>query len=549
MHSLSLKYFWCFFVAIILIGLLLRFYSLRSVPCGLFADQAINGLEVAKGKFLPYYTGYGEHDEGMFIWTLGAISKFTGLGQWQIFAVGGIFGSLTIPLIMLALRSSFGDFTSLVTGILLATSTWHIALARNGLRAITVPFMISLVYLCLTRLLRSGPKLKIIWSCLLGASLGLGLYTYSPFRIFAAFAIPVILISLALNHASKKIKFASLATFLLSFSLVLIPLLVFFYQHPEEATGRINQVSTFSQFPRDQAIAQIVTDTKKTLAGFFVGMDANFRNNLNNQPYLPLYINVFFLVGVLYLVATSIRHPKHFLLPLLFLLMLAPAVLTHEGSIPHGMRLIGEIPLVFIITAIGLVQSISLTSLVVNKLTHNKFSVSTALTTTTLIFLIGSLSATGIDQINKSLSSPQLASDFRCDLEEISSYIKPIPQTISTDIMQMPPLKSGTIWVISPLFDRFSLDFYLLGSGVKVNHLDPDNLARADIQSNDLIFAPVYGDLGFYHLDGDNILPYGGKQFIHEISLRYPSLHVFNRQISKYPTRYPQGISFLILSI
>ena len=100
--------------------------------------------------------------------------------------------------------------------------------------------------------------------------------------------------------------------------------------------------------------------TRKQISGFFIQGDLNWRSNISGQPFLSQLYSPFFGVGLLLATVLAVwyffapvkkeKYWPFFLLAVWFWGMLLPVVATAEG-IPHGLRTIGVIPAVFIISA------------------------------------------------------------------------------------------------------------------------------------------------------------------------------------------------------
>ncbi len=98
----------------------------------------------------------------------------------------------------------------------------------------------------------------------------------------------------------------------------------------------------------------------------------------------------------------------------LFLVMFLPAILTNEGSPPHGLRLIGIIPAIFVFVAIGL-----------NFLLKPKNKVLKSAGCVLLVTILGFTAVNGYQNYFKGTQdSEHYYNDFRCDLTKASDYIK-----------------------------------------------------------------------------------------------------------------------------
>lgn len=506
------------FVLITAVAFSLRFWNLKELPCGLFPDQALSGLEVIRGKLLPYYSFYGEHDEGIFIALLYFLSKVMGIGQWQIFALSALIGSLTIPLCLLVVKRLHGWPVALLTGVFLATSPWHIALSRNGLRAVIVPIFLLLA-LWLAAELKETSSRRGLKTALLGFVLGLGFYSYSSYR-----AVLFILVPLGILLWKKGPRLVLTTTAIIALSLV--PLGLSFLRHPQELYSRASQISVFNN-PKAPA-AVLIADNLKGVALSLSGIvgDTSWRNDLAQSPMLLPGLVLFLALGLIVsLKKASSGHLLSGLYVLGFFAFLLPAVLAYDTPPPHLMRLVGEIPFVFLLTALG-IEAVS-----------KKVRLPHLLPWVAMLALIP-LYFYSSSTLAQSENNPIFASDFRCDLAEVAQSIK-----------DSSPSDKQT-FVVGTEFDRLPLDLYLQGMGVKIKNLDSTTITYQEVSSSDLVIAPVYGDLGFYHLDHLdtlNDIPWGGNQFLKALTTRYPDLKITSVHTSDHPRRYSQGISFITL--
>jgi hypothetical protein len=193
-----------------------------------------------------------------------------------------------------------------------------------------------------------------------GIFFGLGAYTYSSFRM-TVLMLPFVFIPCFLEFRKqkqqKKIILYALY-FILAAVIVAIPLGLYFPAHPGDFFGRLGAVSIFSQH---SFIKAFFISLGKHLAMFNISGDYNWRHNLPGAPQLLWPIGILFLLGFLTSVKnffSSFRAKDYqelaiysFLLAWFFA-MLLPGALTYEG-IPHALRTIGVIPVVYIFAALG----------------------------------------------------------------------------------------------------------------------------------------------------------------------------------------------------
>lgn len=360
------KYEKLFLIAIIIIAFIFRFQDLFSIPPGLYPDEAINGNDALKaldsGNFKVFYPENNGR-EGLHINLIALSFKIFGKEIWAIRIVSAIFGFLTVIGIYLLVRQTFNWQIALISSFYLAISFWHTNFSRIGFSGILVPFFLVFGFYFLWRGIQ---RLDLKNFALSGLAFGLGLQTYIAFR----FAPLIVILFLATYWWKIKKDYNKEEYFYLRNKLIRgftilflvalfssLPILIYFWQNPQDFFGRASQVSIFSA---NSPFKEFLKSFFLNLISFnFVG-DFNWRHNFSSAPLLFLPIGIFFLVGLIKNIIKigkkwrTHRHPST--LPLFlfawFLIMILPAALTREG-IPHALRLIGVIPVAIIFSAEG----------------------------------------------------------------------------------------------------------------------------------------------------------------------------------------------------
>lgn len=403
-------------LSLLTIGAFFRFYMILKVPCGLFPDQAISGLgsiRFSSGFLSPIIGG----NEGLFIYLTSISHLLFGTGVWQIFIVSAFIGTLTIATTYLAVKEFFGRNIAFISSLILAVSSWHIALSRSGFRAILVPFIISMFVCLLAKSIKSKTdKEKSIFYSLTAGIFALGFYTYNAYTIFA-FGVFLIFLFTFFKHKQKFITFMKYNKKFLFFALgtftfVILPIALFVLIFPEKYFMRAGQVSVFSQ-GKDifETMKILFQNSWQTIEGIFTHGDYNWRHNPSGKAMLYILLIPFFFGGFLY---SLYKKKNHLIMVFIFLIMFLPAILTNEGTPPHGLRLIGIIPAIFVFPAIGL----SFLLKPKNKLL--KLSGYLLLT-----IILGFTAINGYQNYFKGAqNSLHYYNDFRCDLTGASDYLK-----------------------------------------------------------------------------------------------------------------------------
>ncbi len=443
-----------------------RFYQIMAMPGGLFPDEAANGLDInsmQQGQLQPFYER-GNGREALFFYMLWGSVEVFGKGPWQHHIVSAGVGALAVLGCFLMTRKMFQFLTketdgataakratnlALLASFFMAVSSWHVVLSRTAFRANLIPlFTAFAIYFMLLAVTAQTRAKRYIWSIVTGATFGLGFYSYIAYRIFipvVAFAVLWPLLVDIYQSARFKTGFQQIKKFFtptilagLSFTAVMAPILHYFYTHPGSFIGRSGQVSIFNpDLNGGDLIGSILEVTRLSLKAYFWDGDLNWRHNISGEPFISIIISPFFaigLVGITLLAAryffTPIKNSvdwKYFLLAGWFWGLMVPVITTAEG-IPHGLRAIGTIPVVFIMTAVGLVWVLDYANKIVAKF-WPKLSESQqkilkfAFVAKTVVFVAALILQTYFLYFVGAANSPENFYAFRSDLTPVSQYL------------------------------------------------------------------------------------------------------------------------------
>jgi len=354
---------------ILIIAAFFRLWQLDKIPPGLYPDVAMNGnnaLESLRtGDFKVFYTDNNGR-EGMIIWLDIFSFSIFGISIWSMKIVAAIFGILTILGLYLLVKEIFKnifpnsnkpEILALLSSFFLATSFWHTLFSRIGFRAILLPFILVFSFYFLFRGFRTKNFLNIILG---GIFFGLGFYTYTSFRmaVLALFITLICWLFIYLKEGQfKKYLFFSFC-FLFFILIIALPLGIYFLHNPQDFISRATGVSIFAQ---ENPIKAFFVSLAAHLGMFNFYGDGNWRHNYPASPMLFWPVGIMFLVGIIISIKKLIFSIKTkncllfvvncFLFSWFFALLL-PGVLTYEG-IPHALRVVGVIPVVYIFAALG----------------------------------------------------------------------------------------------------------------------------------------------------------------------------------------------------
>jgi hypothetical protein len=355
-------------ILILIIGSIFRLWQINNIPPGIYPDEAINanqGWQAAEsGNYQVFYPeNHGR--EGLFINLLGLSFSIFGISILSFKIVSILFGLLTIIGIFLLTNEIFQPiapvkqrrFIALLSSFLLATSFWHINFSRIGFRAIMLPFILTFTFYFLFKGLRKKSKISFI---LAGIMYGIGFHTYISFRLSVILLAILIFLWMYVYFKKRELKefFVFGLYFIIPTIIFALPLGAYFLQNPEDFVSRTTPISIFAQ---ENSIKAFFVSLVGHLSMFNIYGDPNWRHNFAAYPMLPIPLGIMFLVGLAFSIKKTLTLIKNknlvsansfLLLIIWFSVMLLPGILTYEG-IPHALRVIGVIPVIYIFISIG----------------------------------------------------------------------------------------------------------------------------------------------------------------------------------------------------
>lgn len=352
---------WLILLFILVVAGFFRLTNLDLAPPGFYPDEAMEGNNAIQaletGNFKVFYQENNGR-EGLFVNLVAVSIKIFGKHIWSIRIVSAIAGMLTVLGLYLVAKLLFNWQIAAFSSYLLAISFWHVNFSRIGFRAILAPlFLVWGLYFCWRGLLR-GRRLDFIIS---GFFLGLGFYTYIPFRIMPLVLIVTIIaylkslkkdLSLEQYQHAKIQMIRGLLCLAVVMVLVALPIGYYFLKNPADFSSRIGQVSVFNS---PHSSLRLIVNTLKTLEMFNVAGDNNWRHNFAGSPELLWPIGILFIVGFLRSCIQVFKEQTRngyspvvdMMLLSWFFIGLIPVILSGEG-VPHALRSIIVIPPVMI---------------------------------------------------------------------------------------------------------------------------------------------------------------------------------------------------------
>ena len=235
-----------------LLAFYLRTHLLPTVPFGWHPDEATKGLlarDVLAGKYHPvFFTAFTGRD-ALYVYLEAAAFALIGEGILAGRLLSASIGVLTVAATYTLGKAMWNRRVGLLGAGLLAISLWHLIASRNGYRAISQPLLQIPVLWVLFREWRArthGEPGASARFAAAGLALGLTQYTYTAARAFPVLVLAFLACAAILAPAYVGRRGRSLVLMCLTASLVVIPLGIYFYQHPADLYGRASQISVFT---------------------------------------------------------------------------------------------------------------------------------------------------------------------------------------------------------------------------------------------------------------------------------------------------------------
>ena len=336
---------WAALGAIVLFGAAVRLYNLDEFPPGLWFDEADNILQAQHILNEPSTVGAFSAFTNLptaFLVPIALVVKLAGVSITSARLVAAAFGLAGIVAMFLMMRHMGGTLFGLIAAFLTAAMRWDINWSRIGMHGVTMTFFTAITAWLTYRALRSE---RMADFALAGSAMGLGMWFYTPFRLFPLVIGIVALHALIFTRTARKrllINFGALALFAVFVSL---PVLQFAATQPEEFFRRSSAVSIFTHVPEGEAASAVRNNLLRHLRMFHFEGDPNGRHNIPGEPMLDTLSGLLMVAG-LAVVAFRWRNAAMFALPFWVLIMIIPGTLSIPWESPQSLRSIAVIPAV-----------------------------------------------------------------------------------------------------------------------------------------------------------------------------------------------------------
>ncbi|MXZ23123.1 MAG: hypothetical protein F4Y84_21475 [Caldilineaceae bacterium SB0665_bin_25] len=404
-------------ILLALVVLTLRLHRLTELPPGLHHDEgthAVNALQVLQGEHAPFFPENNGR-EGMIVYAIALMTSFLGRTVLAVrlptalISAGAVFVLFWLGWILFGRDEHSGRPTPwrglLIGGTgagLLAVSLGQTVIGRTALRGSFLPFFLSLSLALLwwawshdeqpsssndkptgqSPADHSGQaaRLRDYWRiALAGMCAGLLPYTYitarfTPF-LFLLFGLSFLLpfvrngdgkksgevssppLLFRLIASPSRTEWQKAGIFVLVAGLVAAPMLIHFALNPDHFFLRSSQTWVFdSERNLGNPLGTFLSNLWGYVLAFGFRGDLIWRHNLVGEPVLNLWQALFFWLGVGAAVWHWRTRPAYRLLIFWLALLILPAVLAREITSvpPNTIRMIGAIPAIYLLVAVGL---------------------------------------------------------------------------------------------------------------------------------------------------------------------------------------------------
>ena len=343
---------WLPFLAILIIAAAVRLIALDTTPPGLQHDEVFHGhdaVTVLLGQRPLYFTS-NAGNEPLFIYLMALTIGLFGHNEWGIRLAAVICGLLTLLFTYLWIRRAFNPRFALIASALLASNFWPLFLSRVGLRAASVPMLVSLAVWLYFRgsqepEARSRPKRRYVPFVFAGAALGFSLYTYPAARtlpvVFWLFWILSSVLSQCINQSVPvTLLIAALVFAPLGYTLATLP----------EADTRLQQLGGPVQSALSGNFEPVLRYTRETLGMFTFGGDPIARYNVPGRPVFDPVTGLLFYLGLV-LAMRRWREPRYLFSLIWLPIGLLPSMLS--DSAPSFLRASASLPVTFLFPALA----------------------------------------------------------------------------------------------------------------------------------------------------------------------------------------------------
>lgn len=401
-------------VIVLMIGAVLRFYGLATVPPGFSTDEYIDVRlteNVRAGNIRIFHDLDGEGREGMYPILLAASTSVTGSGLLGYRMLSYAAGMLTLALIYALGRRLFGAGAAITAMAIFGFTLFPILLSRSITRESLLPLYVTGTLLALARAFpiygaadsrRSGQTTAF---AALAFLLGLGFYIH-PASLIVTLAVMAFIGYLLLTRQPISRRAISNVWFSVVIMIVIAaPYLIASFSTPELAgAGRLLYDS---QSPRQTSPLQAAA---LSVNGIFLSGDLNPVYNLPGRPLFDFASGLLLLIGLI-AAARTWRQPRSALIVIALVLLLPIALFAHRP--PNFLAYAALTPLLALFVGFGVAT--------LYRSFNRRVRVIAALGVTAL--LIFNVIWSGYDLFSQWANYPPVRAAYQARLSELAHHL------------------------------------------------------------------------------------------------------------------------------
>jgi hypothetical protein len=348
-----------------LIGAVLRFYQLGSLPRVIDGDEGLIGLfaqSTAEGQLASPFALW-ENMGSLYLqavnWTFGLF----GVSPFSLRLLPAISGTLAIPALYLFARKIAGPRIAIISAFLLASSHAHIHFSR--IASVAYIHGTWLVPLELYFLFSSLEKRSSWRAAVGGVLLAIHFRVYVTSQIIVGLILVYMLLAYIFYTPWFKRAFKQALVFWGGFFLMMAPQLLYIFQNPNEFLNRLGQDGTFQTGWLQATMASTGQSSFQILAGrvihafmaliYYPAQD--FYGSAS--PLLNIFTAILFLVGI-GLIFVRVKSPGYLLLNGYFWALTLAVGIFSLPPTADSYRMLITLPPAFLIAAIGLDQMLEI---------------------------------------------------------------------------------------------------------------------------------------------------------------------------------------------
>ncbi len=300
-------------VAVLALGIFLRFYQLAHVPREMFSDHAeklYDVMDVLDGQwriFFPRNTGR----EGMHMYTAAlAVRLGAGVSYLALKLPMAVAAAVFLPVLYAFGRLWDSRGTGFWAAAFAGVAYWLHTVHRVGLRFMLYPTFTALTLYFVLRGLQRNRRDDFVWA---GLFLGLGLHGYSPFRI-----VPLVVVFTfvwyGLHHrarpVTRRLGFALLLVVLVSLA-VFLPLLRYMVDAPDMFFYRMSTRLAETERPYPGSpVGIFIQNVARGLVMFWWDNGSVWADSVMHRPALDPPAAALLALGVVLVAARYVRHRR-----------------------------------------------------------------------------------------------------------------------------------------------------------------------------------------------------------------------------------------------